>query len=163
MTIICDATSLILLAKVDLLEIFVKRNNVIVPKLVYDEVIKGKEKGRGDSMLVQRLVIEKHLSVKYVNKSLKNKIEKLFNLRGGEQEVIALAFKKKHTILSDDKKCLNAAKALKIDFITSLDVILALYKKGAISKERALECIDTLEDYGWYAKNLIQNYKEAIK
>ena len=98
-----------------------------------------------------------------VDKSTKSKIEKLFNLKRGELEVISLAFGKKDTILTDDKKCLNAAKALKINFINSLDVIVALYRNGAISRARALESIDVLEEYGWYAKNLIKNYREALK
>ena len=163
MTIISDGTSIILLTKAGLLELFVNRNKVIVPKLVYGEVVKGKIKGRGDSMLVEKLVTEKKLSVMPVNKATKNKIEKMFNLKGGELEVISLALGKPHAIITDDKKCLNAAKALKINFITSLDVIAVFYKKGIIKKESALECIDILEEYGWYARDLIKSYKEAIK
>ena len=163
MTIISDATSLILLAKAGLLELLTNRNKVIVPKLVYEEVVKGKIKGRADSMLVEKLVAEKKLSVMSVNKSIKNKIEKMFNLKGGELEVVSLALGKTCAIITDDKKCLNAAKALKIDFITSLDVIAVFNKKGIIKKEGALECIGILEEYGWYAKDLIKSYKEAIK
>lgn len=163
MTIVSDATSLILPAKAGLLELFANRNKVIVPKSVYEEVAKGKIKGRIDSMLVEKLVAEKKLSVMPVNKSVKNKIEKMFNIRGGELEVVSMALGKSHAIITDDKKCLNAAKALKIDFITSLDVIAAFYKKGIIKKERALECIGILEEYGWYARDLIKSYKEAIK
>jgi len=163
MTIIGDATSLILLAKAGLLELLVDRNKSVVPKLVYEEVAKGKDKGREDSMLIERLVAENKILVMRVDKSTKSKIEKLFNLKRGELEVISLAFGKKDTILTDDKKCLNAAKALKINFINSLDVIVALYRNGAISRARALESIDVLEEYGWYAKNLIKNYREALK
>ena len=65
--------------------------------------------------------------------------------------------------MSDDKKCLNAAKALGINFITSLDVVTAMYKKHIITKEKALRCIEGLEEYGWYAKDLIKKYREAIK
>ena len=163
MTIIADATALILLAKVSVLEIFVNRNNVIISKIVYEEVAKGKETGRKDSILVEKLVKENKLNLKTSNKSIKDSIEKLFNLKAGELEVVSLAYKTKHTILSDDKKCLSAAKALEIDFITSLDVVAALYKKRIVSKEKALECIDGLEEYGWYAKDLIRLYREVIK
>lgn len=163
MTIISDATSLILLAKAGLLETFAGRNKIIVPRLVYEEVIKGKDNGREDSMLVERLAAEKKLLVSLPKKSAKNKIEKLFNLRGGELETIAVAFGQRHTILSDDKKCLNAAKALNIDSITSLDVVVAMHKKGVISKEKATDCLDKLEEYGWYARDLIKVYREVIK
>ncbi len=163
MTIIADASSLILLSKISVLETFVERNDATISKIVYNEVIKGKEKGREDSIIVEKLVQESKLKVKIPNKLIKNKIEKLFNLRKGELDVISLAYKTNHAVLTDDKKCLNAAKALGIEFIVSLDVIIVLYKKNVITREKALECINRLEDYGWYSKNLIKSYLEEIK
>lgn len=163
MTIIVDASSLILLSKANILETFVSRNDIVIPKIVYNEVAKGKEKGRRDSLLIEKLVQENRLKIKTPSKSIKNKIEKLFNLKRGELEVISLAYNTKNTILTDDKKCLNVAKALGIDFIISLDVIIALFKKKTITKERALECINDLEEYGWYSKILIKNYLEELK
>ena len=163
MTIIADATALILLAKVTVLEKFVSRNIVITSKMVYEEVVVGKEKSRKDSVLVERLVQEKKLNLRKPTKSIKNKLEKLFNLKAGELEVVSLAYKTKHIILSDDKKCLNAAKGLGIDFITSLDIIVTLYRKSIITQEKAKECIEELEEYGWYSKDLVKNYKEAVK
>lgn len=163
MTIIADATALILLAKVSVLETFVKRNNVVTSKIVYEEVIKGKSIGRFDSILVEKLVREEKLKIKVPNISIKNNIQKLFNLKAGELEIVALAYKTTDTILSDDKKCLTATKALGIGYINSLDVITILFKKKAITKEKAFKCIEELEEYGWYAKNLIKIYMEAIK
>lgn len=163
MTIIADATALILLAKVTVLERFVSRNAVMTSKMVYGEVVAGKEKGRKDSILVEKLVQESKLSLREPNKPIKRKIEKLFNLKAGELDVMSLAYKTKHIILSDDKRCLNAAKGLGIGFITSLDIIAALYKKAVITQEKAVECIEELEEYGWYSKDLIKRYKEEVK
>jgi len=163
MTIIADATSLILLAKISILETFANRNDIVTSELVYKEVIKGKEKGRMDSMLTEKLVQENKLKVKTPNNDTKTSIEKLLNLKFGELEVVSLAHKTKSTILSDDKKCINAAKALSIDFMTSLDVIIALHRKNAITKEKAIESIDELESYGWYSKELIKIYRGKIK
>lgn len=163
MTIICDATAFILLAKATVLEILASRNNVITTQIVYEEVVIGKEKGRFDSLLVERLVNEMKIKLQEPDKSSKEKIQKLFNLKLGELDIISLAQNTSHTVLSDDKKCLNVAKALGISFITSLDVIIALYKKKAIRKEKAIESIDTLDEYGWYSRSLIKKYKEAIK
>lgn len=163
MTLVSDATSLILLAKANLLEVFVRRNKVVIPKLVYEEVGKGKDKGREDIILVEKLIAKNQLSVVSVNNTIKDKIANILNLKGGEQEVIAIASEKGHTIITDDKKCINAAKALDIGFVTSLDVVVALYKKGAISKEKATNSIYILEEYGWYSRDLIKYYKEAVK
>ena len=163
MTIVADATALILLAKVTVLEKFANRNEVIISKIVYEEVIIDKEKGRKDSILVEKLVQEKKLRIKIPKKTIKTKIEKLFNIRAGELDVVSLTYKTKHIILSDDKKCLNTAKALGMDSITSLDVVIAMYKKSVINKEKAMECIEELEEYGWYSKDLIKHYKEELK
>lgn len=163
MTIISDSTALILLAKASVLEIFANRNIVIIPEAVYKEVIKGKETGRSDSILTERLVHEGKLRLKKPDDSTRKSIQRLFNLKGGELDVIALAHKTHDTILTDDKKCLNAAKALGIGFITSLDIITVLYKKGIVSKEKAKGCISKLEEYGWYTRELIKKYMEAIK
>jgi len=163
MAIISDATSLILLAKIRLLNIFTERNKIIIPEKVYEEVIKGKEKGREDSMVVELLVEEKKLDIQKPDVRIKNNIEKLLNLKEGELEVVSLAYKTKHTILTDDKKCLNAAKSLNIKFITSLDAVTVLYLKKLINKKKTLENIDKLEEYGWYSKNLIKTYRGKIK
>ena len=163
MTFVSDATSLILLAKVGLLELFTGRNPVVVPQRVFEEVAKGKDKGRLDAFLVEKLRDEKKLGINFPNEETKAKIQKLFNIKGGESDVLAVSLETRAIILTDDKKCLNAAKALKLEFATTLDVITALSRKGAISSERALKCIDGLEEYGWYAKDLIKIYKEAVK
>ena len=163
MTIVSDATSLILLAKIGLLETFVTRNAVVMPPKVYEEVAKGKDKGRLDALLVERLVDEKKLIISVPDNGTKARIEKLFNVHGGELDVLAIALATKRTIVTDDKKCFNVAKALKLSFVTSLDVVVALYRKGVISKQVALQCIENLDSYGWYAKDLIKTYKEAVK
>src|SRR3989344_4532573 len=147
MTIISDATALILLSKADILEIFVNRNEVVIPKKVYEEVIKGREKGRTDSILVERLANKNKLTVKTPKEMTKENIGRLTGLKYGELEVVSLAYKTKDTILSDDKKCINSAKALNIGFITSLDVIIVLYRKNAIDKKTAIECIEILDEY----------------
>ena len=87
----------------------------------------------------------------------------MFNIKGGELEVISLAYKTKSLILTDDKKCINIAKTLNLDFANSLNVIISLYKKKQITKQKALWSIERLEDFGWYNKDLIKNSKEELK
>ena len=163
MTIICDATALILLAKIDLLETLANRNELATSPIVYQEVARGKEKARIDSLKVEQLVKANKLKIEKPSVGVKIKMEKLFNIKYGELEVISMAFKTRSIILSDDKKCLNVAKTLRLRFITSLDVVIALYKHKAISRERALECINLLEEYGWYSKDIIKEYWRLLK
>ena len=162
MTIVADASSLILLSKAGLAEELAQKISVIIPQKVYEEIIKGLEKGRYDSILIQRMVAEKIVIVEKADPKIMKRMQSLFSLHGGELEVISLA-KKDSTILTDDKKCMNAAKALKINCITSPDAIVALWKTGAISKIKAQEGITSLEEYGWYSKKIMKHYEEAMK
>ena len=106
MTFVSDATSLILLAKVGLLELFANRNSVVVPQHVFDEVVKGKDKGRVDAFSVEKLRDEKKFSITFPKEETKAKIQKLFNIKGGELDVLAISLETKATVLTDDKKML---------------------------------------------------------
>ncbi|MBS3128438.1 hypothetical protein J4410_04800 [Candidatus Woesearchaeota archaeon] len=163
MTIISDSTGLILLAKVGILEIFTEKNEIIVPEKVYEEIRKGKEKGRADAFVIERLVAEKKIKVKKTKESTKKYIEKLFNIKKGELEVIALAFKTKNSILTDDMKCIRAAKSLDLEFMNSLGVIVSLQHKGRINKSKALEAINKLEEFGWYTQEIIKTHRGALQ
>ena len=162
MTIVADASSLILLSKIKLLEKLAERNRIIVPKKVYEKVAKGKEKGREDAFLVERMIREKKIMLRGANEKLKKDVEKTFNLHGGENEALAVALENKDTVLTDDKKCITAAGTLKLNFITSLDVVIAMYKKGRIDKKRAMQSLDELLEYGWYKRGLIEKYRREI-
>ncbi|MDP2924833.1 MAG: hypothetical protein Q8N99_00515 [Nanoarchaeota archaeon] len=163
MTIVIDASSIILLAKIDLLEKLIERNPLIIPEKVYIEVVKGKEKGMLDAFILERLVNEKKIKIEKVEKIAYEEVWKLFGLWAGEAEVLALALKNNIPIITDDKKCLNRAKAAGVSCITSLDVIIALLKNKHINKEQAKKSLEKLENYGWYKKNIIKLYKEKIK
>jgi hypothetical protein len=55
--IISDSSTLILLAKCELIELFVSGFSLIIPETVYDETIrKGMEKGKYDAYLLEKLV-----------------------------------------------------------------------------------------------------------
>ena len=163
MTLVADASSLILLAKSDILIDLLKENKIMIPEKVYREIIVGKDKSREDAFLVERLISEHRINIVQANKKINDKIKDLFGLSGGEQEVISIAWEKNRPIITDDKKCFNAAKALKIEFITSPQIITILFKKNKITKHKALEAIESLEDFGWYKKEIIKNYREMIK
>lgn len=157
-----DASSLILLAKAGVLETFAARNRTVLPKRVYDEVVRGKEKGRLDSLLVEKLVQQGNLVVAEPAKATRSHIERTFGLRGGEADVTALALERKSAILTDDKKCMQAAKVLNIDFTTSLGVVVGLYKHGALARRGAEEALAALETYGWYHPDMVREYRRAL-
>ena len=163
MTIASDATAIILLSKVGVLELFAYRNAVAMAKSVYLEVMKGKERGRLDAMLTERLVLERKLRVLPVHKQTRTYVEGLLSIKKGELDTVALAYKNRYLVLTDDKKCINAAKALGLPFMNSLDVIVAMWKNKVIDSKKAMDCISSLEDFGWYSKELIKTRREMIR
>ncbi len=163
MTIVSDATAIILLSKAGILELFAGHNRVVIPNSVYLEVIKGKEKGRLDAMQAEKLVQDKRLKIMPVHRSTRTYIEGLLNLKKGELDTVALAYKDGFVVLSDDKKCINAAKALGLPFMNSLDAVVAMWKNKVMNSKKAMGCINSLEDFGWYSKELIKTRKEMIR
>lgn len=163
MTLIADASSLILLAKSSVLSTLIEKNKILIPETVYNEIIKGKDKGMQDAFIIETFVKNDKIRIEKVEEIDKKKIKELFGLWRGECEVISLAMKKNQPIITDDKKCLNAAKAINAKFMTAIDIITALYLAKQIDKKKALEALDVLEKFGWYKREIILNYKEKIK
>ena len=66
--IISDSSTLILLAKCELIELFVSGFSLIIPETVYDETIrKGIKKGKYDAYLLEKLVYDEKIQVRQTN------------------------------------------------------------------------------------------------
>lgn len=163
-TVIADASSLILLAKSELLESILTKLDIIVPEEVYEEaVVRGKAKGHADAFQLETFFNAKQLQTKSVGKENIQRIQKLFNLSAGERDALALAQQLGVTdLLIDDKKGINACRALGLRFNTALDLVVGLRKQGIITKAKAFKVFGQLEVYGWYAKTLLQQARSDI-
>ena len=162
MTLIADASSMILLSKTGLLKIAADKSEIMVPRRVYEEVSAGKSKGRPDAFEMEMLARESKIKIVTALPKEKQRIEKLFGLFAGENEVLACASGTENTVLTDDKKCMNAARVLGLKFVTTLDVIVEMQGKKWIARQDALKALDSLENYGWYKHGLIDAYRRLI-
>lgn len=162
--VVADASSLILLAKSELLEPISKRLTVIVPLLVYEEaVVRGKAQGHADALTLEVWFQTHKLQVKEPQHTTQQMIERLFGLRAGERDALALAYEVGISdVLIDDKKGINACKALGLRPITVLALLVALRKRGIISRAKALRALDLLERHGWYGHGLIQQARSDL-
>ncbi len=156
--VVADASSLILLAKSKLLEPVSKRLTVIVPSLVYEEaVVRGKAKGHADALALEVFFQTHRLQVREPQRTSQQMVEQLFGLRAGERDALALAYELGiPDVLIDDKKGINACKALGLRPITVLALLVILRKQGIISRAKGLRAIDLLERYGWYSQDVIK-------
>lgn len=160
--IISDSSTLILLAKISILNTFLEKNKLIIPRGVYKEsVVKGLEKGEADSYIINEEIGKGKIEIRDINEKKVKEVKKLFGITKGENEVISLALEKKpKLILTDDRKCINVCNALGLETSISADVVVALYKKGRIDKDKALDSLNKLKEFGWFKREIIE---ERIK
>jgi predicted nucleic acid-binding protein len=85
---------------------------------------------------------------------------RFLNLHYGERDAIALTIElSERYTFCDDKKAINACKVWGLKFITALDILLAMYKRGVILKGEANTYLDKLEEFGWYDRKLIERVR----
>lgn len=163
-SLICNASTLILLTRASVIDDLIKKKLIIIPEKVYEEaILEGKKKGTSDAFKLEKLVEEGRISKEEVSVSAKDKMEFLFNLKSGERDTVALAEQRDiRDVLTDDKRAINACKALKLRFATALDIVINLRRGGTISKAKAYKALDRLEEYGWYTKALIEQARRDI-
>src|SRR3989344_2599222 len=108
--IISDASTLILLQKIMLIDRLVGNFGFIIPREVYNEaVIKGKQVKSKDAYLIENKINEGKIKIKNVEDKRKiNQIANEFGLAKGETEAIALFLQENACILAtDDHKAIN--------------------------------------------------------
>jgi len=162
--IIFDASTLILLAKIDLLELFISnfQGKVLVPESVALEVGQA---GYEDSPLILKLIENKKISIlKTKNKRQSDKLMLDFNIDQGEAEAISLAVQENmHFIATDDRNAIRACKMLKIEFITAMAILIRAFEKQLIDKNEAILKLQKLRYIGRYSKAIIVDAEKQIK
>jgi predicted nucleic acid-binding protein len=156
--IVFDSSTLILLAKKELLDMFLDNFDgiVAIPKAVRGETC---IKESFDALLIEKRVEEEKIKVYEVEKKeLIKKLTEDFNLKDGEAEAIILCIERGSKILAtDDKNAINACKVLRIGFTTAINILIRLYEKQLIEREKALMKLDNLRVVGRYKEEIIED------
>ncbi len=149
--IVLDASTLILLAKMDLLRTLTKQVNILIPTAVKEESTKKKE--LFDAQVISQLIADKKIQVISMKQTpLIEILEKDFLLGKGESQAITLAKTKKTLLGIDDKQGIKACKVLGLKFTTVLAFIIRFYEKGLLKRNQALAKLERLNEYGWYPR-----------
>ncbi len=162
--IVFDTSTLILLAKIDLLDLFITdvRGSVIIPEKVRSEAVTADKE---EVQSIVRLLQEKKISVvKVKNASLRKKLMGDFSIEAGEAESLALALEHKNPIVAtDDRNAIRACKMLKLEFITAVTVLVRAVEKGMIDKDEGLVKLQKLQAVGRYRMTIIEDAVRLIK
>lgn len=133
-----------------------------IPEKVKEESTEKRE--FFDAKLISSYIEKGRIKVKKVSsKATCEKIRKDFNLGEGEAESIVLCKEEKGILATDDWLTIKACRILGIATVTAPNFLVRARKKGAISKEIALEKLNKLEKYGRYSTKIIEDVRKRIE
>lgn len=163
--IVFDASTLILIAKVGLLDLVL--THASVPVAIPGEVEKeccGSKKAL-DALIIQRALDESRIkTVGVKNHRLVGKLQADFSLGRGEAEAIALALNEKAEVLAiDDKNGINACKLLGVAFTTAVGILIRGREKGLLEESEALEKLSSLAKLGRYKDSIIEDARRKLE
>ena len=163
--IVCDASTLILIAKAELLDSVLAdiELEAAIPVEVEKECC-GVKKSL-DALLIQKALDELRLKVIAVkNKKLVVKLQEDFSLGRGEAEAVVLTLAEKAQILGiDDKNGINACKLLGITFTTAIGILVRSREKGLLTGSEALTKLTTLAKHGRYKESILEDARRKLE
>ena len=161
MEIVFDSSTLILLAKIEILNTISEDIQVIIPEMVRSECT-GKD--LFDAKLISSLI--KNGKIKVASVTKKESVEKLcrdFKIHIGEAEALVLALKRNLPIAVDDLPSIKACKILNHKFTTAIHFLINVSENGKINEDMAFVKLEKLSLYGRYSKRILEDAAKRLK
>jgi hypothetical protein len=161
MKIVFDSSTLIRLAKTDLLREVSKEVGIIVPEDVKKECLVKKSP---DAELISLLIQEGKISVQETvdTKGIK-KLQMDFRIAKAEAEALWISKKYELPIAIDDGPGIKASKVLGLRFLTAIHFLLRLSSHNKLSPELAQEKLTKLAQIGRYNTRIIEDAMNRLK
>ena len=161
MKIVFDASTLILLAKIELLREITGEAKVVIPERVKTECLSKKSI---DALLISTLIKEKKIEVKKAgNDEAIKKIQLDFRIEAGEAEALWLARRLKCPIAVDDGPTIKACKVIDQRFTTAIHFLLNLVSEDRLELPLAKAKLEKLSHYGRYRREIIEEATKHLK
>jgi predicted nucleic acid-binding protein len=163
--IIFDSSTLILMARIELLNPFLAsvELRVVIPMEVERECCGAKK--TVDALMIQKALEESRIQVLAVrNPKVVSRLQADFDLGRGEAEALALAMKEKAQLLGiDDKNGINASKLLGLPFTTAMGILVRSREKGLLNYSDALAKLMALAEYGRYKHAIVEDARRKME
>ncbi|HET9400936.1 MAG TPA: hypothetical protein VFO34_08295 [Candidatus Acidoferrales bacterium] len=163
--IVFDASTLILAAKSELLDVFLTNVETVVriPRAVERECC-GAQK-TFDSLTIEKAIDESRIEVTTAgNRKLVNKLESDFRLGRGEAEAVGLALNDRAQLLCiDDKQGINACRLLSVPFTTALAILIRCREKRLFDRETSLARLALVAKYGRYKNAILEDARNQLE
>lgn len=161
MNVVFDSSTLILLAKTDLLREVSGEVDIIISEEVKKECLVKKTV---DAELISILIQEGKIYVQEaVDAKAVKKLQNDFRIAKAEAEALWLSRKYQHPIAIDDGPGIKASKVLGLRFLTAIHVLLNLASHERLSSEFAQEKLSKLARMGRYNTRIIEDAMNRLK
>lgn len=159
-----DSCSAILLSKASIFERFLSEYEVCMSENVFEEVMEGKKKLFSDALLIERLHKEGRIKISKSDDKMTKVIAKGFNMGGGEASTLALALEHKDIIVAtDNRQGRKAAEIHGVPLVGSVEILVGLFERGNIDREKAVGAMRILKEQGWFEPYLIDEAMRRLR
>ena len=159
-----DASTLILAAKTELLDLFIEtsREPLAISLEVKNEATR---KNTFDALLITQRISEKKIAVKRAkNRPMVKKTMSDFRMQKGEAETIVLCMENKgKAVATDDYNAMKACSVLNIEYLTSFGILEQLYKNKKLKKYQALLKLEALAQYGRFSDEILDDFRKRLE
>lgn len=163
--LVFDASTLILIARIELLDPFLAGISLesAIPPEVERECCGVK--ATLDALMIRKALDDSRIRVlKVKDKKLVVKLQDDFSLGKGEAEAIALGVSEgAKLVATDDKNGINACKLLRLPFTTAAGILIRSLEMELIKRSDALEKLERLAHYGRYKSSIIQDARVRLE
>ena len=164
-TIFFDASTLILLAKVGLLERFLAawKGKVVVTPVVAKEA--WGRKVSPEVAELSRLAEAGDLRVQLVNDERScQTLSADFSLGPGEAETIWAASRQPHALVAtDDRLAIRACRALGVPWTSALSIVVLMSERQALTRDLAQGFLKALSVQGRYSRAVIEDAARRLE
>ena len=159
--IVFDSSTLILLAKIEILDLLLNdyHGEITIPESVEKECT---VKDTFDGLLIKKRISERKIKIKAAEMKETERLMADFNLDIGEGESIMLALRNNCSLATDDRNAMRACKLLKVQFITAVDILIRAHEKKLLVQESAMIKLGELAKHGRYKKSIIADAKKML-
>jgi len=162
--ILFDASTLILLAKIEMLDIFLVHvdRKVAIPERVKEEVLAGPSP---DRPILAKLIEDRRIDIfKTQDRKLPRRLMADFNIDEKEAETLAVAIQEKALLVAtDDKNAIKACKVMKLEFTTAIAILVRACERGLIQPDQALFKLQKLQSFARYSREIIETARNQIE
>jgi predicted nucleic acid-binding protein len=154
--IIFDASTLILLSKIHLLQSVLDKYEGTIPETVKKEV--EYKEGMDTRAIIQHIKESRlNLNADPEQKEI-NKICKDFPLGKGEAAALIIAKQNNYMVATDDGLAIKVCKIFNVRFITAIHFLI----EAGLKKDIAMAKLELLKKYGRYSARIIEDAEKRI-